>query len=170
MNTVLEAKFPLFPSYTPIYMYMVAWVSRLSVCMYFLPIQADRPYPDGETFTYPYDFGWKENFKQVDMDVFIKSVVSMPVALYIPWGMYTSWGFYNAEVQRRQILGLKLALWQAVIMIYKSQTNGDLYKWIYGNAYIYLNCRERYEDIIYHLIITCYAHNLRSYVIKPEKN
>ena len=84
--------------------------------------------------------------------------------------MYTSWGFYNAEVQRRQILGLKLALWQAVIMIYKSQTNGDLYKWIYENVYIYLNCRERYEDIIYHLIITCYAHNLRSYVIKPEKN
>ncbi|XP_020612060.1 palmitoyltransferase ZDHHC6-like [Orbicella faveolata] len=26
---------------------------------------ANRPHPDGKTFTYPYDFGWKENFKQV---------------------------------------------------------------------------------------------------------
>lgn len=27
--------------------------------------KADRPHPDGKPFTYPYDFGWKENFKQV---------------------------------------------------------------------------------------------------------
>ena len=37
--------------------------------------QADRLHPNGKPFTYPYDFGWKENFKQVDIHIFtVKSV------------------------------------------------------------------------------------------------
>ena len=77
--------------------------------MYFLPIQADRPYPDGKTFTYPYDFGWKENFKQVDIAVFIKSVVSMPVALYIvPEGCTHLGDFTMQRCKEDKCLGLSL--------------------------------------------------------------
>ena len=69
---------------------MWSTVQASPTCIAF-PFQADRPHPDGEPFTYPYDFGWKENFKQVNILIFtLKSVDSMLVELYIPEGC-SSW-------------------------------------------------------------------------------
>ena len=48
--------------------------------------KADRPRIEGDYFTYPYDLGWKENFKQVQ-DIYSHILASYCPKCYLSSGV-----------------------------------------------------------------------------------